>query len=72
VTTAVQHFLHFGQSEPRAVSPFFDLAAYLDANPDVASAVNESSMSALDHLPTFGFTEGRPLGNGVSLAPVAP
>src|SRR5690606_1304411 len=64
---AVTHFLLHGQGETRAISPFFDLNAYLDANQDVKAAVSQTGASALEHLLIHGFDEGRPLGNGVSL-----
>src|SRR5690606_307334 len=63
-----EHFLLHGQNEARNISPFFDLAGYLDANPDVADAVRAGSTTAFDHFINHGFGEGRDLGNGVSLA----
>jgi hypothetical protein len=71
ITSAFEHFLLYGQYEPRNISPFFDLKAYLDANPDVAAAVRAGLTTAFDHFINHGFTEGRDLGNGISLAQFA-
>ena len=70
-SSPLEHFLRHGQNEPRNTSPFFDMKGYLDANPDVAEAVQNGITSALDHFITYGFKEGRPLGNGISLAQFA-
>src|SRR5690606_27717473 len=66
--SATEHFLLYGQTEPRSISPFFDLAAYISANPDVAAAVEAGTLNPLEHLLTAGFAEGRDLGNGINLA----
>lgn len=71
ITSAFEHFLLYGQYEPRNISPFLDLKAYLDANPDVAAAVRAGLTTAFDHFINHGFTEGRDLGNGISLAQFA-
>src|SRR5690606_1796044 len=54
--------------EPRHINSSIDLTAYLAANADVDAAVQAGHMSALEHLLLFGVTEGRDLGNGITLA----
>src|SRR5690606_36439423 len=56
---AVQHFLRYGWLENRLVSPQFDQAAYLSANPDVADAVRRGEITPLEHLLRYGIIEGR-------------
>lgn len=68
VASAVQHFLLYGQGEPRAINPAIDLGKYLAANPDVAAAAFNRSINPLFHLLEAGVSEGRNLGNGISLS----
>lgn len=71
ISSAAQHFALFGQSEPRAINPAINLGQYLSANPDIAQAAANGLINPLDHLMQYGVTEGRPLGNGVSLSDFA-
>jgi hypothetical protein len=55
-----------GSLVPPPVVPTFDEAAYLQANPDVAQAVQDGHFpSGWDHYLRYGFREQRP---GVSAA----
>lgn len=73
------HFLKFGLDEgraPNATFSSFDGAAYLAANPDVATFVNanlaqfggSTSNGAIAHFVKFGSFEGRSTGAAVSSA----
>lgn len=69
--SASQHFVMYGQAEPRAVSPVIDLAKYVQANPDLSALTGQLTNSPLQHLLTYGASEGRNLGNGISLSDFA-
>src|SRR5690606_33717232 len=68
ISSAAQHFALFGQGEPRAINPAINLGQYLNANPDIAQAVLNGAINPLDHLLQYGVSEGRSLGNGVTLS----
>src|SRR5690606_34788983 len=55
----------------RAISPFFDLGAYVEANPDIRDAVDAGLVNPLQHLLSYGVSENRDLGNGVNLGQFA-
>jgi len=55
----LDHFLQFGQFEKRNPSAFFDTAYYLQANFDVANAVNSQITTAFAHFINAGQNEGR-------------
>jgi hypothetical protein len=57
--SAVDHFVRFGQREGRDPNRFFETAAYLAANPDVAAAVRAGFLTGVDHFLRFGQFEGR-------------
>ncbi len=57
--SAEDHFRRFGQREGRDPNRFFDTAAYLTANPDVAAAVRAGVVTGVDHFLRFGQFEGR-------------
>src|SRR5690606_36816364 len=65
--SATEHFLLYGQSEPRAINPLINLGAYMNANPDLAGAASQGVISPMVHLLSYGAAEGRDLGNGVNL-----
>lgn len=48
--------------------PFFNADNYLKANPDVAKAVKNNKMGALEHYLTYGAIEGR--GSGTAFDPI--
>lgn len=48
--------------------PFFNADNYLKANPDVAKAVKNNKMGALEHYLTYGAMEGR--GSGTAFDPI--
>jgi hypothetical protein len=57
--SAEDHFRRFGQREGRNPNRFFDTAAYLAANPDVAAAVRAGAVTAVEHFLRNGQYEGR-------------
>ncbi|RNE88383.1 hypothetical protein, partial [Marichromatium sp. AB31] len=53
--SAVEHYWSYGADENRAPGPWFDTAAYLADNPDVAAA----GLDATSHFVLWGAAEGR-------------
>ena len=58
-TTAIQHFINFGESEGRNPSPFYNNSYYLGKNLDVAAAVDRDEITGIGHFIQFGESENR-------------
>ena len=67
LTTAWEHFEHYGQYEDRSPLALFDTAFYLAQNPDVANAVQAGLGTAVIHFLQYGISEPRLVAPGIDL-----
>ena len=58
--SAIEHYLSFGQFEPREFSYIFRRSYYLEQHADVAAVVNAGGTTPLQHFRQFGIAENRP------------